>query len=181
MTPDYIFPSSGALLGAKLGIPGVPALDLRQQCAAAPYSFQVANGLTMSNARATCWWSAPRRTRAYALARWPLLEGDDGTFRAAEEAYQQATEHRGMSILFGDGGRVVMAKSEVEGSGLIGAKSHGGRQHDALRVDAGGLRRRPFCREMIANNEHVPRIRGASCSRARCRLPGGARLCDQHK
>src|SRR5262245_1654205 len=45
MTPDYVFPGSGALLGARLGIPGVPALDLRQQCAAAPYSFQVADGL----------------------------------------------------------------------------------------------------------------------------------------
>src|SRR4051794_9430726 len=30
MTPDYLLPGSGTLLGAKLGIPGVPALDLRQ-------------------------------------------------------------------------------------------------------------------------------------------------------
>src|SRR5690348_4617151 len=31
MTPDYVFPGSGALLGTKLGIEGVPALDVRQQ------------------------------------------------------------------------------------------------------------------------------------------------------
>src|SRR5690242_19982205 len=45
MTPDYLLPGSGPLLGAKLGIPGVPALDLRQQCAAVPFSIQIAEGL----------------------------------------------------------------------------------------------------------------------------------------
>ena len=50
MTPDYVLPGSGTLLGAKLGIPGVPALDLRQQCAAIPFSLQVANGLVQSGA-----------------------------------------------------------------------------------------------------------------------------------
>src|SRR5262249_20444840 len=45
MTPDYLLPGSGPLLGAKLGIPGVPALDLRQQCAAIPFSLQIAEGL----------------------------------------------------------------------------------------------------------------------------------------
>src|SRR5580704_5654940 len=34
MTPDYFLPGPGALLGAKLGLPGVPALDIRQQCGA---------------------------------------------------------------------------------------------------------------------------------------------------
>ena len=45
MTPDYMFPGSGALLGEKLGIEGVPALDIRQQCAATLFGLQVANGL----------------------------------------------------------------------------------------------------------------------------------------
>src|SRR6185295_7889854 len=41
MTPDYVFPGSGALLGAKLGIDGVPALDIRQQCAAMIFGLQI--------------------------------------------------------------------------------------------------------------------------------------------
>ena len=45
MTPDYVFPGPGGMLGAKLGIPGVPALDIRQQCAAVPFALQVADGL----------------------------------------------------------------------------------------------------------------------------------------
>ena len=28
MTPDHMFPGSGTLLGAKLGCPGIPAVDL---------------------------------------------------------------------------------------------------------------------------------------------------------
>ena len=53
MTPDHFFPGSGPLLGAKLGIPGVPALDIRQQCAAMPYALQLANGLVRSGAAKT--------------------------------------------------------------------------------------------------------------------------------
>ncbi|MGB5681921.1 MAG: 3-oxoacyl-ACP synthase, partial [Polyangiales bacterium] len=53
MTPDHFFPGSGALLGSKLGIHGVPALDIRQQCAAIPYALQLANGLVQSGAAET--------------------------------------------------------------------------------------------------------------------------------
>src|SRR3954462_12989699 len=45
MTPDYVFPGSGAVLGAKLGIDGVPALDIRQQCAAMIFGLQLVDGL----------------------------------------------------------------------------------------------------------------------------------------
>jgi len=31
MTPDYVFPGSAAVLAAKLGLDGTPALDIRQQ------------------------------------------------------------------------------------------------------------------------------------------------------
>ncbi len=53
MTPEHVFPGSGALFGAKLGIPGVPALDIRQQCAAMPFSFQLADGLIGAGAART--------------------------------------------------------------------------------------------------------------------------------
>ena len=53
MTPDYVFPGPGALLGAKIGIPGVPALDIRQQCAAMLYGLQTVNGLIKTGAAKT--------------------------------------------------------------------------------------------------------------------------------
>ena len=185
MTPDYIFPGSGALLGSKLGIPGVPALDLRQQCAAAPYSFQVADGLVMSKAaRYVLVIGAEAHAGFMPWQDWALLEGDvEGV--AAEEAFQASTAHRGMSILFGDGaGALVMGRSEVEGSGLIGAKVHSdGRLHDALRVDAGGFRCRPFMNaEMLARGEHIPHMNGRELFKSAVqRLPQVVReLCAQH-
>ncbi len=45
MTPDHIFPGPGGLLAHKLGLHGVPALDIRQQCAAMIFGLQVISGL----------------------------------------------------------------------------------------------------------------------------------------
>lgn len=185
MTPDYIFPGSGALLGAKLGIPGVPALDLRQQCAAAPYSFQVADALlAVQAARYVLVIGAEAHAGFMPWEDWGLLEGGEEGM-AAESAFQQATEHRGMSILFGDGaGALVMGRASEPGSGLLGAKVHSdGRLHNALRVEAGGFRRRPFMHsDMIANGEHIPRMNGRELFKSAVqRLPQVVReLCATH-
>ena len=32
ISPDHDFPGTGCFLQAKLGVPGIPALDIRQQC-----------------------------------------------------------------------------------------------------------------------------------------------------
>src|SRR5687768_8486507 len=43
LSPDYNFPGSGCLLGDKLGMPGKPALDIRNQCSGFLYSLSVAD------------------------------------------------------------------------------------------------------------------------------------------
>ena len=43
LSPDYHFPGSGVLLGRKLGLPGVPAIDIRAQCSGFIYSLSVAD------------------------------------------------------------------------------------------------------------------------------------------
>ena len=53
MTPDYVFPGSAALVGAKLGIDGTPALDIRQQCGAMLFGIQLVDGLIQSGAAKT--------------------------------------------------------------------------------------------------------------------------------
>jgi 3-oxoacyl-[acyl-carrier-protein] synthase-3 len=45
MTPDFILPGSAPILGAKLGAVGIPALDIRQQCAAMIYALQLSDAL----------------------------------------------------------------------------------------------------------------------------------------
>ena len=187
MTPDYVFPGSGVLLGAKLGIPGVPALDLRQQCAAMPYSFQVADALVASGAaRHVLVIGAEAHAGFMPWQDWALLEGDeDGV--AAEEQFRASTEHRGMSILFGDGaGALVMGRREPydEGSGLIGAQVHSdGRLHSALRVEAGGFRHRPFMdHAMLERGDHIPKMNGRELFKSAVqRLPQVVReLCQTH-
>ncbi|HEY6878717.1 MAG TPA: beta-ketoacyl-ACP synthase III [Polyangiales bacterium] len=187
MTPDYVFPGSGALLGAKLGIPGVPALDMRQQCAAMPFSFQVADSLIKAGAaRHVLVVGAEAHAGFMPWTDWDLLDADDSDpRRPSEAAFARATEHRGMSVLFGDGsGALVMGRDQREGVGVIGTQVHtDGRLHSALRVEAGGFRRRPFIdTAMVERDEHVPRMNGRELFKSAVqRLPQVVReLCQTH-
>jgi 3-oxoacyl-[acyl-carrier-protein] synthase-3 len=185
MTPDYILPGSGALLGAKLGIANVPALDLRQQCAAFPFSFQVADGLiAVGAARHILVVGAEAHAGFMPWRDWSLLD-TDASGRATDADFALATEHRGMSILFGDGaGALVLGKSKVEGHGLLATRVYSdGRLHDALRVEAGGFRQRPFLsHEMLEQNQHIPHMNGRELFKSAVqRLPQVVReVCGPH-
>jgi 3-oxoacyl-[acyl-carrier-protein] synthase-3 len=185
MTPDYLLPGSGTLLGAKLGIPGVPALDLRQQCAAVPFSLQVADGLVRSGAaRRILLIGAEAHAGFMPWKDWGLLaEGNEETAEAAD--FELATRHRGVSILFGDGaGALVLGASERAGAGLLGVQVHSdGRFHDTLRISAGGFRARPFLSaEMLERGEQYPQMNGRDMFRAAIqKLPEVVRsLCSAH-
>ncbi|TWU60804.1 3-oxoacyl-[acyl-carrier-protein] synthase 3 [Rubripirellula tenax] len=43
LSPDHDFPGSGCFLGHKLELPGVPALDIRNQCSGYLYGLQIAD------------------------------------------------------------------------------------------------------------------------------------------
>lgn len=43
LSPDYFFPGGGVYLQRKLGIPGVPAIDIRNQCTGFLYGLSVAD------------------------------------------------------------------------------------------------------------------------------------------
>jgi len=173
MTPDYLLPGSGTLLGAKLGIPGVPALDLRQQCAAVPFSLQIAEGLFRTGvARIILLVGADVHSGFMPWKDWKALAGS-GT--PDPEDYRRATDHRGVSVLFGDGaGALVLGDRGDPTSGMLASKvASDGRHHDALRISAGGFRRRPYLtEETLANGEQFPMMKGKDLFRAAVqRLP----------
>ncbi len=162
MTPEFVFPGSGGLLGAKLGIPRVPALDIRQQCAAMPFALQVANGLVLSDqAKTVLIVGADAHAGFMPWEDWDVLSGESD--RAVRpEAFEKGTRHRGLAVLFGDGAAaMVMRKGEGE-KGFIGAQVHtDGRMYDRIFIPSGGFRSRPyFTPEMFEREEHIPRMQG---------------------
>ena len=159
MTPEHVFPGSGALLGAKLGIPGVPALDIRQQCAAMPFGMQVADGLVASGAAKTVLLIGAEAHAGFMPWDWEALLGD-GSKKSSPEQYEFATKHRGTAVLFGDGaGALVLRKSEVAGHGLLAVATHSdGRAMDQIWIPGGMFTRRHYW--TAAPDSHIPTMKG---------------------
>lgn len=162
MTPEFIFPGSGGLLGAKLGIPRVPALDIRQQCAAMPYGMQVANGLVETGAASTVLLiGADAHAGFMPWDDWDVLLGESDR-EVSEEAMARGTRHRGLAVLFGDGAAAMVLRHADAPRGFIGAELHtDGRMFDRIYIPSGGFRSRPyFTPEMFEREEHIPRMQG---------------------
>lgn len=184
MTPDYLFPGSGGLLGAKLGIPGVPALDIRQQCCAMPFALQVADGLIAAKAAKTILIvGAEAHAGFMPWHEWEALDDPEKTI--APEDYQRATRHRGLAVLFGDGaGALVVRHAGETDRGLIDVEVHtDGADAEHIYIEGGGFRRRPYWSpEMFEREEHIPSMVGRDLFKtAVMRLPEVVRsLCDKN-
>ena len=165
MTPDHFFPGSGPLLGAKLGIYGIPALDIRQQCAAMPYAFQLANGLVQSGAAETILLvGAEVHAGFMPWTDWDVVRSE-AEREVTAEARERANRHRGLAIIFGDGAAaMVLRKSQAPNGGFIGAELHSdGDSFDHLYVPGCGFRSIPYVTpEALAAEEHLPQMRGPS-------------------
>lgn len=182
MTPDYVFPGSGALLGQKLGAPGVPALDLRAQCAAMVYSLQFASALIASGmARTILIVGAEAHAGFMPWDDWDVLAGETER-KPSIEAWERATRHRGLSIIFGDGaGAFVVERSEREGVGLLASDVHtDGRYADQLYLPV-GFRQRPWTSaEQLTPDATVPRMSGRDVFKhAVTKLPASIQTCCQ--
>ncbi|MBX3250885.1 MAG: ketoacyl-ACP synthase III [Myxococcales bacterium] len=162
MTPEFIFPGSGGLLGAKLGIPRVPALDIRQQCAAIPYGLQVANGLVETGAASTVLLiGADAHAGFMPWEDWDVLYGESDR-PVSEEAWARGNRHRGLAVLFGDGAAAMVLRRAEGERGFLGADLHSdGRLFDRIYIPSGGFRSRPyFTPEMFHREEHIPTMLG---------------------
>ncbi|HVH41614.1 MAG TPA: 3-oxoacyl-ACP synthase, partial [Labilithrix sp.] len=145
MTPDYVFPGSGAVLGAKLGIEGVPALDIRQQCAAMIFALQLVDGLIRGGvAKTILVVGAEAHAGFMPWEDWAIVDGtSDG--EASPEARARANEHRALAVLFGDGAGALVFRATDRDAGLVASKVHtDGRYAETLYVPGGGFRTRPY-------------------------------------
>lgn len=106
LSPDHDFPGTACFFQAKLGLPGVPALDVRQQCSGFIYGMAIADSFIKSG-----------------MYKKVLLIGAE----CHSKGLDKTTKGRDVAVLFGDGaGAVVMgvATDGESGSRVIGTKLH---------------------------------------------------------
>ncbi len=142
LSPDHMFPGDGCFLNAKLGIPGVPALDVRNQCSGFIYGLAVADA-----------WI---RTGMY---RRILLVGSE----IHSTGLDVSTRGRDVSVIFGDGaGAVLLEATEEPGRGVLSCHLHAdGRFATDLFCDAPGSKYHPRVQAaMIESAAVFPRMEG---------------------
>ena len=150
LSPDYDFPGSGCLLGHKLGIGGVPALDVRTQCTGFLYGLQVADA-----------WIRCGMYRRVALV------GSE----VHSTGLDLSDEGRDIAVLFGDGAACAILgpidPSEDQDRGVMDVEVHAdGSGAPLLWMEAPSSAQNPrISHEMIDAGRHYPKMVGKAVFR----------------
>lgn len=147
LSPDHNFPGSGCFLGEKLGLAGVPALDVRNQCSGFLYSLSIADA-------------------------WVRCGMYKNVLVVGAEVHSTGIElnerGRDVAVLFGDGaGAALVGASPGEGRGVLSLALHAdGSGARDLWLPAPASNRIPrLTHEMIDRGEHFPQMNGKSVFR----------------
>ena len=147
LSPDVNFPGSGCLLGEKLGLPGVPALDVRNQCSGFLYSLSIADA----------WVKA-------GMYKNILIVGAE----VHSTGVEFSERGRDVAVLFGDGaGAVLVGESPSPERGILSMKLHadGSGAYD-LWLPAPSSRNIPrITHEMLDKGLQYPKMNGKSVFR----------------
>lgn len=147
ISPDIAFPGSGCLFAHKIGLSGIPALDVRNQCSGFLYALSVADA-----------WI---RAEVY---RTVLVIGAE-----VHSTGMEFTERgRDVTVLFGDGaGAVVVGESPDNKVGIRSIKLHAdGSGAQDLYMEAPACRNIPhLTHEMIDDGRIRTRMNGKSVFR----------------
>jgi 3-oxoacyl-[acyl-carrier-protein] synthase-3 len=141
LSPDYHFPGSACLVGKRLGLPGVPAIDIRAQCSGFIYSVSVADQFI--------------KTGQY--NRMLVIGAEKHSM-----ALEFADRGRDVTVLFGDGaGAVLMGPSETD-RGIISTHLHAdGEFAEVLWLECpGSAHPRWVTHEMLDEGRTFPRMTG---------------------
>jgi len=143
LSPDVFFPGSGCFLGHKLGLKGVPALDVRNQCSGFLY------GLSVADAWIRC-----------GMYRRVLLVGAE----VHSTGLDFSDAGRDVAVLFGDGaGAVVLGPTEEPGRGVHSVVIHAdGVGAQDLWIEAPASRSSPdrINQSMLDDRRHYPKMNG---------------------
>jgi len=120
ITSDYYFPGSGVLLQRELGLPGIPALDIKNACSGFIYALSIADNFIKTG-----------------MYKTVLVAGAE----IQSSLLDMSTEGRNVSVIFGDGAGVAILQSSDQ-PGILSTHLHAdGRYAEELYVkDPGGSR-----------------------------------------
>jgi 3-oxoacyl-[acyl-carrier-protein] synthase-3 len=136
VTPDMLFPSTGAILADQLGARDAAAYDLSAGCTGFVYAIAQAHGMVSAG-----------------LAEHALVVGGDVLSKIVD------WQDRSTCVLFGDGAGAVVIERAPAGGFLgfeLGADGSGGLQ---LYMPAGGSRA-PASAETVAGRQHFAKMNG---------------------
>ncbi len=124
LSPDIDFPSNAQLLQERLGVPGIPAFDVRNQCSGFLYALAVADQFVRTGARRV------------------LVVGSEVHSSGLDF---QGKRGRAVTVLFGDAaGAAVLGPSDEQDRGLLAYRLHAEGEHaDKLWVSGPSHRHRP--------------------------------------
>ncbi|MBI3019356.1 MAG: ketoacyl-ACP synthase III [Deltaproteobacteria bacterium] len=145
LSPDYSFPGTACFLQEKLGIPNIPALDIRQQCTGFIYGLSIADQYI--------------KTGMYQKI---LLVGTE----VHSTGIEFATRGRDVAVLFGDGAgaAILGAVPENEKRGVLSTHLHAdGRFAKELWVEAPSSRQHPrMTHQCVEEGSWYPKMNGRS-------------------
>ena len=141
LSPDHFFPGTGVFLQRELGIPGVPALDIRAQCSGFLYGLSVADAWIRCGQYKTI-----------------LLVGVE----IQSSGLDVSTRGRDFGVLFGDGAGAALLAATEEDCGVLSTHIHAdGRHAEMLWCDGASSVRHPrITADDIEEGRHFPVMNG---------------------
>jgi len=152
-TPDHFAPGTGVYLQQLLGVPGIPALDIRNACSGFVYSLSVADA----------WIRSGSFKRILVVGTEIQSTGMD-----------VSTEGRQTAVIFADGAGAVVLEATEEDRGFLAFDLHSdGSYAEMLWVDVPGSMYHPrITPEHIAAKRHFLQMDGKEVFRhAVTRMP----------
>ncbi len=142
LASDHGFPGGGCFLQEKLGIPGVPAMDIRNACSGFLYGLSVADQFIKTGMYDTI-----------------LLIGAE----IQSTSLDLTTRGRDVSVIFGDGaGAAVIIPTDNKEKGVLTTHLHAdGRFANKLWADAPSVNDNPrISKELVETDRIYPKMEG---------------------
>ncbi len=164
LSPDHYFPGIGVIVQAKLGLSGIGALDVRNQCTGFIYALSVAD----------------QYIKTHNFKKILLVAAE-----VQSSNLDYSDEGRDMAVLFGDGGGAVILEPNEKNDGRGILSTHlfsDGRYVSALWMEKPSPQDKPtFAEEFFKKRRFFPEMNGRNVFKnASEKMPEAVRIALKH-